>query len=381
VRLLDRHVLKECAVASALATGAFVFVLLAGNVVKMVLGAISSGRVTSWEACELIALLFPTVLPYALPMGALTGVLLTFGRMGADGEITAMKASGISLWRVATPVWIVAALLAITSLWLNLEAGPASEDGFQKILLGSAQLTPAGLIHPGKLNRQFQGLLLRAEAKDGETLKRFHLWQLDERGVVIKALRADEARLTKVTDAAGNSSLRVEMREAKMTSRLNVTDALAHPDDFVAAQQTVMEVPLGHRADEKGTYVKRLRMMTGGELLTAMETGWQLPAQPTPEERATDRMRLAVQFMFRVATALSVLSLTMIAVPLAVAVGRSETSVNAGLALGVALTYYLLTSMAMWVKDPSWHPEFWVLVPNLLVAGAACLLMWKAAKH
>ena len=113
MRLLDRHVLRECASASALATGAFVFVLLAGNVIKMVLGAVSSRQVTPWEACELILLLFPTVLPYALPMGILTGVLLTFGRMGADGEITAMKASGIGLWRIAAPVWAVAAVVAL----------------------------------------------------------------------------------------------------------------------------------------------------------------------------------------------------------------------------------------------------------------------------
>jgi lipopolysaccharide export LptBFGC system permease protein LptF len=85
--------------------------------------------------------------------------------------------------------------------------------------------------------------------------------------------------------------------------------------------------------------------------------------------------------MFRVATALSVATLAMLAVPLAIAVGRAETSVNAGLALGVALTYYLLTSMATWVKTPSWYPEVWVLVPNLLLASIAVVLMRKAARH
>jgi len=381
VRLLDRHVLRECASASALATGAFVFVLLAGNVIKVVLGALSSGQVTPWEACELMALLFPTVLPYALPMGILTGVLLTFGRMGADGEITAMKASGIGLWRIAVPVWAVAAVVALGSLWLNLEAGPASEDDFQKVLLGSAQLTPAGLIQPGKLNRQFKGLLIRAEEKEGETLKRFHLWQVDDRGQVVQSVRAKEAKLIKSTDLAGRSVLRVEMLDASMTTRPGGVDMLAHPESFVSAKQTILEMPLGQRPDEKGTYTKKLRMMTGGELLAAMETGWRLPEHPTAEQRAADRMMLAVQFMFRVSTAISVLSLTMLAVPLAVSVGRSETSVSAGLALGVALTYYLLTSMATWVKDPAWCPEVLVFVPNILLAVIACLLMRKAARH
>ncbi|MEY3492453.1 MAG: hypothetical protein RL309_1581 [Verrucomicrobiota bacterium] len=369
MRLLDRHILRECVIASALATGAFVFVLLAGNVIKMVLGAVSSRQVTPWEACELILLLFPTVLPYALPMGILTGVLLTFGRMGADGEITAMKASGISLWRIAAPVWIVAAVVSLGALWLNLEAGPASEDDFQKVLLGSAQLTPAGLIQPGKLSRQFKGLLIRAEDKEGES------------GQVVQSVRAKEAKLSKLTDPAGQSVLRIEMQDVSMTTRPGGNDTLAHPESFVSARQTILEMPLGQRPDEKGTYVKRLRMMTGGELLAAMETGWRLPEHPTAEQRAADRMMLAVQFMFRVSTAMSVLSLAMLAVPLAVSVGRSETSVSAGLALGVALTYYLLTSMATWVKDSAWHPEVLVFVPNILLAVLACLLMRKAARH
>ena len=381
MRLLDRHVLRECAIACALATSAFVFVLLAGNVVRMVIGAVSAGRVTVGESIEMVALLFPTVLPYALPMGILTGVLLTFGRMGAEGEITAMKASGVSLWRIAWPVWVAAAVLSLFSLWLNLEAGPASEDGFQRILLGSAQLSPAGLIQPGKLNRQFKGLLIRAEEKQGETLRHFHLWQVDDQGQVRQTIRAEEARLTKVEGVAGGVVLRVEMRDVRMTSRTGAVDVLARPESFATAQSTVLEVPLDQRPDEKGTYVKRLRMMTGGELLAAMDTGWRLPERPTAEQRATDRMMLAVQFMFRVATALSVATLAMLAVPLAIAVGRAETSVNAGLALGVALTYYLLTSMAMWVKTPSWYPEVWVLVPNLLVAAIAVVLMRKAACH
>jgi lipopolysaccharide export LptBFGC system permease protein LptF len=83
VRLLDRHVLTETAVAGGAATGAFVFVLVASNILNQVSGAVASGRVSGWEGLELITLLIPGVLPYALPLGLLTGVLLAFGRMGS----------------------------------------------------------------------------------------------------------------------------------------------------------------------------------------------------------------------------------------------------------------------------------------------------------
>ena len=76
MRLLDRHVLTETAVAGGAATGAFVFVMVAGNILTQVSSAIASGRVSGWEGLELVGLLFPGVLPYALPLGLLTGVLI-----------------------------------------------------------------------------------------------------------------------------------------------------------------------------------------------------------------------------------------------------------------------------------------------------------------
>ena len=379
MRILDRHILRECGVASALATAAFVFVLVAGNVAQQVIGAVSAGKVDVWQALELVWLLFPTVLPYALPMGVLTGVLMTFGRMGADGEITAMKSAGLNLWRIALPVWIAVAILALFSGWLNLQAGPDSEDGFQRILVGAAGGNPAGLIVPGKLNRQFKGLLIRAEAKEGDVLKGFRLWQVDEKGGIRQALVADSARLALTYDAEGASVLRIRLSKARLSARDSHDDLDLRPGSFTSANEAVLDFP----RDDSGhvAYVKRLRMMTAGELIAAMDKGWQLPPDAPAADKAREVMLLKVQLMFRVATAMSVFSLSMLAVPLAVTVGRSETNVNAAMALGVALGYYLMTSMASWVKVPSLHPEALVMLPNLIVIVMALWLMRRASQR
>lgn len=378
MRILDRHILRECGVASALATAAFVFVLVAGNVVQQVIGAVSAGKVDAWQALELIWLLFLTVMPYALPMGVLTGVLMTFGRMGADGEVTAMKSAGLSLWRIALPVWIAAGFLALVAAWLNLQAGPDSEDGFQRILVGAAGSNPAGVIVPGKLNRQFKGLLIRAEAKEGDVLKGFRLWQLDANGRIRQTMVAETARLAVAIDGNGISVLRVNLSHARLSSRDANDDLDLRPASFTSANEAVVDFP----REESGhaVYVKRLRMMTAGELIAAMDQGWQLPPDAPAADKAREVMQLKVQLMFRVATAMSVFSLTLLAVPLAVTVARSETNVNAAMALGVALSYYLMTSMASWIKVPSLHPEVWVMVPNLIVIGLASWLMRRAGR-
>jgi len=68
VRILDRHVLTETAVAGGVASGAFIFVLAAGNVLSQIAAAIAAGRVTAFEGLELIGLLLPGLIPYVLPM-------------------------------------------------------------------------------------------------------------------------------------------------------------------------------------------------------------------------------------------------------------------------------------------------------------------------
>jgi len=87
------------------------------------------------------------------------------------------------------------------------------------------------------------------------------------------------------------------------------------------------------------------------------------------------------QLMAHLAGAFSVFSLAFLAVPLAVRVGRAETFVNATIALGVALTYYLLTSMAGYVKDPAYRPDLLIWAPNLVVCGLAWILLRRASRH
>jgi lipopolysaccharide export system permease protein len=92
-------------------------------------------------------------------------------------------------------------------------------------------------------------------------------------------------------------------------------------------------------------------------------------------------MLAKTQLMAHLASAFSVFSLAFLAVPLAVRVGRAETFVNAAVALAIALTYYLLTSMASYVKDPAFRPDLLVWLPNVVVVAAAWWLLRRASRH
>lgn len=373
MRLLDRYLLREVALSSALATGAFMLVLVAGNLLQQVLGAVSLGRIDFADFLELSWLLIPSLLPYALPMGLLAGVLVALGRMGADGELVAMRSAGVTLMRIAAPIWWAAGVLFLLCALLQMELGPAAEFRFQEILNRSAQASPASLIVPGRLNRQFPGLLLRAARKDGERLLDFRLWELDAGGAIVRSVMARTAVVKRGVSATGGQTLEVALTEARS---LDVTSRVGSSQDphQSTASHALLVFPVGRQAPSAPA-AKRLRMMTGGELLEARERGTRLASNATEAQRENDRTQLMVQFMFRLANAFSAFTLPFLAVPLAIKVGRADTNLNALVAVLVALGYYTLTSAATWSKSAAWHPELVLWLPNLVVLAAGfCLL-------
>ena len=381
VRLLDRHVLTETAVSGGAATGAFVFVMVAGNILSQVSSAIASGRVSGWEGLELVGLLIPGVLPYAMPLGLLTGVLIAFGRMSSQQELTAMKASGRSLGRIARPALLLAGGLALLSAWLNLEVSPSANTEYRRLLVGSAKDNPASVIVPGKLNRQFPGMVIRAAERDGEVLRDFWLWSVDERGRLTQTVHAREARLAPGVNSKGEGILRVELTDARLEKRQPGDETFASPSSFIQARTTSLEFAASGIFKDGENFQRKLRWLTTSELLDAIDQGWEVAPNATRKEKAQGRMLATTQLMSHLAGAFSVFSLAFLAVPLAVRVGRSETFVNAAVALGVALSYYLLTSMAAYVKDPDLRPDLLIWLPNIVVIGLAWSLLRRASRH
>jgi lipopolysaccharide export system permease protein len=381
VRILDRHVLTETAVAGGVASGAFIFVLAAGNVLSQIAAAIAAGRVTAFEGLELIGLLLPGLIPYVLPMGMLTGVLMAFGRMGAQHELTAMKAGGLSLLRIAAPALFLAAGLALAAAWINLEVATRSNDEYRRILMGSVKENPASLITPGEINRQFKGLIIQARERNGPVLRDLWIWRLDAEGRLFETIHTAEGRLTKVDKPDGSAVLRLVAISAQVDTRRPGDDGFKFPSVTKEAGQAPLEFPVSGVFKEGSGYEKKLRWHTTSELLALMDKGWQVPPNATPVQIAEGRMMPRTQLMTHLASAFSIFSLALLAVPLAVRVGRSETFVNAAVALAVALSYYVLSSAAAWVKNPVYRPDLLVWLPNLIVIIVAVVLLRRASKH
>ena len=70
----------------------------------------------------------PAALAFTIPVSVLFSTLLVFGRLSADSEITAMKACGISLWKIVRWMIPVSLLLSAICLYVNSDLVPYSHS-------------------------------------------------------------------------------------------------------------------------------------------------------------------------------------------------------------------------------------------------------------
>ena len=124
LNLLHRHVLREVLVSTGLALGLFVFVLLLGNALRDIAELVAAGKLSAIVFLKLMVLLIPYVTAYALPLWVLTGTLMAIGRLSSQQEITAMKASGLSLYQIAAPVFLISFIGMVSAVIVNLHYAP-----------------------------------------------------------------------------------------------------------------------------------------------------------------------------------------------------------------------------------------------------------------
>lgn len=111
-QILDDYILRDFAVYFAVVLGAFLVLSLVFTFFEM-LGDIIRNRVPLITVGEFLVNFLPTMIYQFTPISVLIGVLITFGLMEKHREVTALKASGVSVYRVAFPIFVISGVLAV----------------------------------------------------------------------------------------------------------------------------------------------------------------------------------------------------------------------------------------------------------------------------
>jgi lipopolysaccharide export system permease protein len=290
-----------------------------------------------------------------------------------------MRAAGLGLVRISSPIFLVAILGLALSLIFNLELGPRSKASYRAELADAVRNNPLSCIVPRTFIRDFPGYVIFVSEKEGNEIRSLWIWELDKDNRVLKFVRAEEGR--------------VDFDEARVSLNLTLFNGQTEfrstrdPEDFsetrpvLAFESASVALPL-EKVLGKSSFRRKLTWMTISELMAerqrVIENKDGLPAREVFEQRVT--LQYAMQGSFVMAFA--VLSFAMVGVPLGIKMQRRESSANLGLALVLSMGFYFILIVIDWAqKMPDLRPDLLLWAPNLIFQSAGLWLFLRVDRQ
>ena len=123
VKILDRYLLGEVLPPLGAGLASLTFALVAARLPRLIELIINHG-LGLIEILRMMGYIVPSFLEATFPMTILLGVLLGFGRLSGDQELTAIRACGVSLYRLAAPIMVFALVAFPLECWLAFDVRP-----------------------------------------------------------------------------------------------------------------------------------------------------------------------------------------------------------------------------------------------------------------
>jgi lipopolysaccharide export system permease protein len=384
VKTLHLYLTRQILLTLMMTVMVFTFVLLLGNVLKEILARLVNGQVTLLLAGEAIGLLIPFVLVFALPMGMLTAALLVFGRFSADHELTAARASGVSLLSLVTPVLLLSVALSIVCASVNMYVAPQCRVAYKRILWEMG-INRGLALEEKTFITELKDHIIYVGAVKGSNLEDILIFNLknDKVDSHIKAARGQ------ITIEESNQVVRVKLMAGWFIERDQVNNRIAPFDEYELPPYT--NAPPS-KYDEK----VKLTDMTFPQLSAQMREMERRLSRPLPRYKMTneelrnrlnqlERQRadlttpLRMQMHRQVSFSFACIAFTLVGIPLGIRANRRETTFGIAMALILVLVYYsfFIFGQAM-DSHPEVAPHLILWVPNFLFQVVGGILLWRA---
>lgn len=169
MKLLTRYILREHIGPLVFALSSLTALLLLQQVAKQFGNLVGKGL--GWGVIgEFFLLSIPFIIAMTMPMGVLVAVLYAFSRLTAENEITALRASGISVMRLVRPAILFGATLGLLMLVFNDQVLPRSNHRLRTLQTDIARKKPTFALREQVINEVMPGkLFLRTSHIDEST--------------------------------------------------------------------------------------------------------------------------------------------------------------------------------------------------------------------
>lgn len=366
MKILRTYILKELLKAFGLSIAVFTFVLVVGNLVKIVDLIINKG-VQILYVLKLFLFLVPYLLSYTIPMAMLTATLLVFGRLSSDNELTAMRASGVSLYKIAAPVVILGLLFSLGSLYINDRLVPKAHFATRKTLRDIGVRRPAAYIEAGTFIKEFEDYIIFIYEIKGNKFKNIRIYQPRE-GKPTRTIIAAKGEFIPIPEK--------NMVKLKLSDGITEEPIPTDPNNFYKLNFKTYFMTLNLETPKKTSknIKKKSKDMTFRELREEIKD--------VQARGIIDVNPLLTRIHKKISMSFSTLAFILIGLPLAVKTRRSEKSIGFGISLGILVIYWVILATGNVFALKKWVvPWFAMWLPNIVFMSLGSIFLYKMGKR
>jgi LPS export ABC transporter permease LptG len=330
-RILDRYVLREFINVFVLVLSGFVLLMLVFTFFELV-GDILRNHIPLTTVGAYLVNLTPSMIYSIAPLAVLIAVLVTFGVLNRNSEIVAMKATGISLYRLVIPVVSISAILALSLFLFDEFYLPQANRRQEQLRSAIKGRPPQTFLHPeqkwifgqqdpGGPGRIFYYQFFDPDRNEFANLSVFefdpHTFALSRRifaGKVFWDADKGSWRFQNGWERKFSGSNQTEFREFINTTFPEIRE---EPGYFKKESLQSQEMNFGQLEG----YIRDLR-----------QSGF-------------DTMRLRVALWHKLAYPLVAVIMAVIAIPFALSMGRRGSLTGIAVAIAVALAYWVIDGL------------------------------------
>ncbi len=332
-RTLSKYIFRETAVPFLLSVSILTVTALLTKVIKLIELLVTRGAgvtFAAWFVLSVIASFFV----YILPVSFLIGVLVAFTRLSSDSEITAMKASGLSLFGIARPVLFFATAAYILNLAFTLYVFPWGNMKTKTLLLDTAKTRLVSGIEEKVFYDRFKGAVLYVDhiTEDGE-MEGIYISQEEDSQKKVGPMMffAEKGEFIPSEDA---STLFLKLFNGTIHSKpsgAEAADGAYHIARFstyvVELKLPGIEPAIGLNKGDKELYIN--------ELLDKIKV---------LKAKGQDASRYILELHRRFALPASVFVFALLGIPLGIQKVRVQRFTGFNIAIVIVLIYYILTT-------------------------------------
>ncbi len=360
--LVHRYVLSEFLHPFGIGLLTFTFVLTLHYLFLMMDLFLNRG-VSVWLILKMAGLVLPMLCPISLPMAALLASLMAYGRLSEEGELTALRSSGCSLFRYTSANLLFGLFLSLILIYFNLFLAPKATGSFKNLHQSVIQKNPLALFAPKVMNHfgEYKIIVDKMDRKK-KKLTGIGIYRMNPKGAPTRIL-------------APEGTLKLSSGEG-ITLEL-FSGAIHQPNPEKEAEYTITKFnKLALRIPANIENVERAltpREMTYSQLQVKIKESVQNHLSSTPL-RTENNLRIALSFAPFV--------FVLLGTGLGVRIKKSSRSAGIGMTLVILLVYYGLLILAISLSSQGFYsPLVLTWIPNLVALAVGTTLLVKAAEH